>query len=621
MLFSEIGLFALLLVASLLSVDALSRYVLINQRQHFPAMRFFDAILLLISLSFASLIMGFVLHDYGLRYVYEHASLALPWFFQLSTIWSGHAGSWLLWLVISSGYACVLARQLHRLGIANFHFGGLSALLALYTIYALYAYHPFARILPIAPGDGLGMNPLLQDSLFMIHPPCLYLGLAATIVPWSIARQWHLHPQQASLIRLWQQWTYLAWGFLTLGITLGSLWAYAELGWGGWWFWDPVENAALMPWLVLTAMMHMGSHPQHVSGLSCVRLSYAAVLLTLLGTWVTRSGAFVSVHSFAMAGTSAYLLLSFSVFIVLDYCRHCYDRQRVFIPIPAALHHVTMRNLDWRALQTMLMCMAVCFVFIGTFYPLCMRGLLGREVVIANTFYHTALWPLAVLLSLAMLMQTLSQRFLLVHAAWLLGFVLFILLCVFAYADLWHLGVWSFLWLGLLSYGLLVHGVCLFQVHAARLGFQAISHGLLYALALVITINTMFDQSYLMPIHTGQRVQQGDLQIVLSPASHATGHGYQSMMYPLSINWQGRVFHLQPEIRQFTQRAMAKPVAAIHHGFFYDVYAVLTQTDAHDYVLRVYIKPLQNFFWIFGILLGFMALYRSMSFSFLQSRK
>ena len=207
------------------------------------------------------LTLGFLLNDYGLRTVWLNSHTELPMMFKMTNVLGSPQGSWLLWTTLTTSAAYHAMRQAKRDDV-NLDGTILTTTLLIFCLYGLFLANPFIRLLPIAPDNGVDLNPLLQDPAFLIHPPCLYLGTSALLIPYTLVmslRMNHASKHETIVLRI-KQWSLWSWGWLTLGITLGSWWAYRELGWGGWWFWDPVENAALMPWLAVTALIHACMH-------------------------------------------------------------------------------------------------------------------------------------------------------------------------------------------------------------------------------------------------------------------------------------------------------------------------------------------------------------------------
>ena len=255
-------------------------------------------------LAYACLTYAFVTDDFSVAYVAQHSNTQLPIYYKFTAVWGGHEGSFLLWVLMLSTWTVAVA--LFSRGIPQVMVARVLAVLGVvgigFYLFMLLTSNPFNSLLPFFPVDGRDLNPLLQDFGMIIHPPMLYMGYVGFSVAFAFAISALISGQLDSTWARWSRpWVISAWAFLTVGIALGSWWAYYELGWGGWWFWDPVENASFMPWLVGTALMHSlaVTEKRKVFKSWTVLLAIAAFSLSLLGTFLVRSGVIVSVHSFA----------------------------------------------------------------------------------------------------------------------------------------------------------------------------------------------------------------------------------------------------------------------------------------------------------------------------------
>ncbi len=268
-----------------------------------------------IALSFALLTFAFVVQDFSLAYVAQHSNLALPWHYRFSAVWSAHEGSLLMWVLVLGAWTSAVALTSGRL--PQPFIARVLAVLGLVSVgfiaFTLFTSNPFLRHLP-ALADGNDLNPLLQDFGLIVHPPLLYMGYVGLAVPFAFAVAALIEGRvDAQWVRWSRPWTLVAWSFLTIGIALGSWWAYYELGWGGWWFWDPVENASFMPWLIGTALIHSQAVTDKRGSFRAWTLLLAifAFSLSLLGTFLVRSGVLTSVHAFASDPTRGLYILVF----------------------------------------------------------------------------------------------------------------------------------------------------------------------------------------------------------------------------------------------------------------------------------------------------------------------
>ena len=261
---------------------------------------------LFITLSITALSVSFLIDDFTVLYVAQHSSVKLPWFYKMCAVWGGHEGSMLLWVAILSTW--MMAVGIFRAKLDQIFLINVLAVLAFiscgFFLFLLTTSDPFVRLLEQAPTNGNDLNPLLQDPGFLFHPPMLYMGYVGFAVAFAFAIASLIAGELDTSWAKWARpWTLAAWCCLTAGITLGSWWAYRELGWGGWWFWDPVENASFMPWIVGTALIHSLAVTEKRKAFKAwtVLLALTAFSLSLLGTFLVRSGVLTSVHAFAVS--------------------------------------------------------------------------------------------------------------------------------------------------------------------------------------------------------------------------------------------------------------------------------------------------------------------------------
>jgi cytochrome c-type biogenesis protein CcmF len=271
--------------------------------------------LALVGLAFAILTHGFIAQDFSQRYVAENSNSLLPMIYRYTAVWGAHEGSLLLWALILALWTAAVARFSRALPmpVVARVLGVLGVVAVGFLAFLIFTSNPFERLLPAA-AEGRDLNPLLQDPGMIIHPPMLYLGYVGFSVPFAFAIAALLEGRvDAQWLRWTRPWTNVAWAFLTVGIALGSWWAYYELGWGGWWFWDPVENASFMPWLAGTALLHSQAVTEKRGSFAgwTLLLAISAFSLSLLGTFLVRSGVLTSVHAFAADPSRGLFVLVF----------------------------------------------------------------------------------------------------------------------------------------------------------------------------------------------------------------------------------------------------------------------------------------------------------------------
>ena len=349
----------------------------------------------LVSLSYACLTWAFISNDFSVLYVANTSNTGLPLVYKISGVWGGHEGSILFWCFISALWTgavavfsgalpkVLLARVLSVLGLVSVGF----------LLFVLLTSNPFERLFPV-PLDGASLNPLLQDPGMAIHPPMLYLGYVGFSVAFAFAVAALIGGQlDAATLRWMRPWTNIAWMFLTIGISLGSFWAYYELGWGGWWFWDPVENASFMPWLVGTALIHSlaASEKRGVFKAWTVLLAVLAFSLSLLGTFLVRSGVLTSVHSFASDPTRGLFILLFLGVVVggslMLFAFRAHKLQST------ATYELVSRE-SGLLLNNILLVVACAAVLLGTLYPLFIDALGMGKMSVGEQYFNAVFVPL-----------------------------------------------------------------------------------------------------------------------------------------------------------------------------------------------------------------------------------
>ena len=398
--------------------------------------------------SFICLMESFLADDFSVQYVANNSNSALPIQYKISAIWGAHEGSFLLWTLIMGGWTLAVAffsgslttdmkaRVLSVMGLLNVGF----------IAFILFASNPFDRSLPFFPADGADLNPLLQDFGLIVHPPMLYMGYVGFSVPFALAIATLTTGRLDAAWARWSRpWTNAAWAFLTIGITLGSWWAYYELGWGGWWFWDPVENASFMPWLVGTALIHSlaATEKRGVFKAWTVLLAVFAFSLSLLGTFLVRSGVLTSVHAFATDPTRGLFILIFLA-IVVGGSLALYAWRAPSVRSSGGF------NLASREagilLNNVLLVVSAATVLLGTLYPLAIDALGMGKISVGPPYFNAVFIPLtaplAILVGVGSLLRWKKDRLTRLIRPLGPAFVLAIILGLLwpLFFDTYHLG-------------------------------------------------------------------------------------------------------------------------------------------------------------------------------------
>jgi cytochrome c-type biogenesis protein CcmF len=368
----------------------------------------------LVSVSMATLVYAFVNFDFSVIYVASNSNSALPTFYRVAALWGAHEGSLLLWIWILAGWTLAVAVASRHLPVsfASRVLGVLGLVSFAFVLFTLATSNPFDRILP-APADGRDLNPVLQDPALAIHPPLLYMGYVGLSVAFAFACAAMLEGRLDQVWARWTRpWTTMAWAFLSVGIALGSWWAYYELGWGGYWFWDPVENASFMPWLVATALIHSlaATDKRGLFKSWTLLLAILGFSLSLLGTFLVRSGVLTSVHSFAADPARGLFILGFLV-VIIGGALTLYAWRAPLLRSPAGFEP-TAREAFLLYNNILLVC-AAAMVLVGTLAPL-IADAMGQPPLSVGAPFYDALFPILMLPLMALVSIG-------IHAAWKRG--------------------------------------------------------------------------------------------------------------------------------------------------------------------------------------------------------
>ena len=562
------------------------------------------AMLLLVALFWRS--------DMSAVLVATNSHSAKPLLYKIAGAWGNHEGSMLLWVTIlglAGGAVALLERRLEeRTLIATL---GAQALIALgFYAFLLFSSNPFARALP-APADGAGLNPLLQDPGLAFHPPTLYAGYVGLSVAFSFAvGALVTRDVGREFARAMRPWVLGAWVFLTLGITAGSYWAYYELGWGGWWFWDPVENASLMPWLAATALLHSVSVLATRDGLRAwtVMLAVVAFSMSMLGTFLVRSGILTSVHAFAVdpergAFILALLLLYIGGALALFAMRIGTVRHGApFDPVSREGGLVA---------NNLLLSVILGIVLIGTLYPLVAAGF-GVQLSVGPPFFNKAAGPVALALVVIMAAGPLVRwrrdeaGAVLERATWPIAAAAFAFAAVFAFAM--PIGVLSLLGLSLAA-GLAVASVAplwkrdLRRTPLPTWGMVVAHLGIAVSLA-GMACDAAFTAERLVALRPGEATRVGPWQVQLDGLSPVIGDNWSALQARLSATRDGNTRYLYPQSRTFSDPPTVTSESAIATVLDGQLYTVLGLGDNGRWQLRLWWKPWVTLIWFGGGLIA-----------------
>ncbi|MFT4180277.1 MAG: heme lyase CcmF/NrfE family subunit [Thermomonas sp.] len=576
--------------------------------------------LALVGLAFAILTHAFVGGDFSVQYVAENSDSLLPVLYRYTAVWGAHEGSLLLWALVLALWTAAVARFSRDLPpVVVARVLGVMGIVAVgFLAFLIFTSNPFERLLPAA-AEGRDLNPLLQDPGLIVHPPMLYAGYVGFAVPFAFAIAALLEGRiDAQWLRWTRPWTNVAWALLTLGIALGSWWAYYELGWGGWWFWDPVENASFMPWLAGAALLHSQAVTEKRGSLKgwTLLLSIAAFSLSLLGTFLVRSGVLTSVHAFAADPSRGLFVLIFLGIVIggslLLYALRAPDTDAGAKPFAAGSRETLL------LLNNLLLTCACAMVLLGTLYPLLADALeLGKISVGPPYFalmFTLLMTPLAALVPLGPLTRWQREematplKLLLPWAA--LALVLGIAAFLLAPQGKWKaaFGVIGGVWVG---FGTLRFLWSRWRMQGARLTREMLGMSLAHIGIAVFLVGALLVEGLNLQreaaVRIGERVELGGYCFVLRGVEEHRGPNYVSEKATVDVlrDCSSRIATVHPEKRRYVAGGQVMTEAALLPGPTRDLYVALGESLGNDaWALRAHVKPFVRWIWAGALLMA-----------------
>ena len=570
----------------------------------------------LVSLAFAALAYAFQENDFSVRYVAENSNTRLPTMYRFAAVWGGHEGSLLLWLELLAVWTvsvAIFSRQMPLAMVARV-ISVLGLISTGFLLFVLATSNPFERLFPV-PIEGKDLNPLLQDPGLVIHPPMLYMGYVGFSVAFAFAIAALLAGRLDVAWARWSRpWTLVAWAFLTFGIGLGSWWAYTELGWGGWWFWDPVENASLMPWLVGTALIHSLIVTEKRGSFKAwtVLLAISAFSLSLLGTFLVRSGVLNSVHAFATDPTRGVFILIFLA-LVVGCSLTLFAWRAGSVSLGAKMIWISRESVLLS--NSVLLVVATAAVLLGTLYPLVIDALNMGKLSVGPPYFNTVFVPLMVPVLFLMVLgvrarwrESTLQEWL--HPLRRVGVASLLGGGVVALYFGWSWGVAAGMALGIwVILGTLEPAVerlrkpgkiplSFYAMHCAHLGIAVMVIG--------VTLSKGYEVEKDVRIAAGDTVTLGAYSFELQRVTEVTGPNYVAKRAEVLVKRNGdTVTTLFPEKRRYVSTAMPMTEAAIDTNLWRDLYVSLGEplnNPAQEWSMRFYLKPFLLWIWL-GVLM------------------
>lgn len=584
------------------------------------------AIFFCVAVSFVCLSYSFAIDDFSVAYVAGHSNTLLPLHFKLSAVWGGHEGSLLLWVLILVGWIAAVATRSKALPlVVRARVLSVMGMIAVgFLLFTIMTSNPFERHLPTAPLEGRDLNPLLQDIGLIIHPPMLYFGYVGFSVAFAFAITALIGGKlDAAWARWARPWTNMAWFFLTIGITLGSWWAYYELGWGGWWFWDPVENASFMPWLVGTALVHSLAATEKRGAFKSWTLLLAifAFSLSLLGTFLVRSGVLTSVHAFASDPARGLFILIFLCIVVggslLLYA----------LRAPQASVRVSFGLLSremFLLLNNVVLVVATITVLLGTLFPLAADAFGWGKYSVGPPYFNLLFVPLMAFLMSVMAVGPLlnwkkNQQRKLLHSliAPAISALVVGLILPFAVGRAFNVSV---MLVGVICCWILAAMVqdIRTKIRTADSPIKGLSklrisywgmitaHVGMIVCAVGVVFVSQYDEERDVRMEPGDSLEVAGYVFEFDGAVGARGPNYVADVATLKVSYDGRhITHLYPERRKYFSSDQIMTEAAIDPGFSRDLFVALGEHRGGDaWAVRIQVKPLVRWLWVGGFLMG-----------------
>tara|TARA_B100001175_G_scaffold181586_1_gene154067 strand:+ start:10222 stop:12114 length:1893 start_codon:yes stop_codon:yes gene_type:complete len=578
--------------------------------------RTYSQAFLLLASSFLIYVWLAVTDNFSVEYIANHSNSALPIFYKVSSIWSAHEGSMFLWIVFLSIWGFIFNIAVNNNDILKPKtIGIVSFILVGFLLFLLLTSNPFATILPIAPINGADINPVLQDPALAIHPPTLYLGYVGFVIPFASSLAFLINgDSNIKWEKSIKKWSVMAWVFLTIGISLGSWWAYYELGWGGYWFWDPVENVALMPWLAATAFMHSLSVSIKSSHLRIwtILLSILVFSLSLFGAFIVRSGIIDSVHSFANDPQRGLYLLAFIGIIIVTSVLLFISR---FSMIKPSSNIKTLSKESFISINNILFGTLIFAIMLGVTYPLFYEYLFDQKISVGAPFYNAIFIPIVILASLFL--------FLSVDSKWSRGITIDLFKKPIAFSAIFSIifvitisflfnTTDIFILLSIFAGSLIISRYFIeifrYLFNKKYLNpYSAIAHLALGLLLVSISFNSLLSTERALNIKLNEYEEYEDMKVYFKDIKLIEGSNYDAVKASFNIeDEKGNNFNLNPEKRRYFTRGQITTETAIHITPIKDIYLTIgDQLDDGSWIVNIQINFLIRWIWFSAALMSF----------------
>lgn len=580
----------------------------------------------LLLISMLSLGAAFWLNDFTYTYVSQYSNTRLPLYYRLTAIWGGHEGSMLLWVFILSGWMAGVVLFSKSLP-SNLRASILSILAAIalgFICFLIFTSDPFGRQLPFFPLDGKDLNPLLQDIGLIIHPPLLYMGYVGAAIPFAfVCASLLLGHFDRSSIRWVRPWALMAWLFLTLGITVGSWWAYYELGWGGFWFWDPVENASLMPWIIGVALIHSfaASEKRGVFPIWSICLALLAFILSLLGTFLIRSGVLTSVHSFAAdPKRGVFILALFALFTSFGLILLLFRGFRLSKSEPFSF----LSKETFILINNILLAVAFFVVFLGTLYPLIADIFNLGKISVGEPYFNSLMRPLAFILlfflgigPLLRFKQDKVSRIFKPLSMMAVASIILALITDYGYSSGFQ--AYVLITLVLCYWALAAIIVDIYNDKRPNVSFFAtllktslakkgmfIGHLGFVMTMIGFAFTSEFSIEKDIRLAVNESVEINHYKFTMKQLEPLKGRNYEGERALIEVTYKDAfLLNMRPEKRTYTVSGMPLSEVAMRPSLLDDLYVAMgDKLDAQSWAMRIYVKPFVRWIWLGGLVIA-----------------
>ena len=601
--FSTIFSFTLLIPGSIFKIN-IKYFILI-----------FRLSTLLVCISFISLIFAYVSSDFTNFNVFQNSHSDKPLIYKITGAWGNHEGSILLWICMISLYGffySLISKSANEFKILVLKFQ--SALFIIFALFIILTSNPFL-VNSVFVEEGLGLNPILQDPALAIHPPMLYLGYVGFSLVFSLAiASLFRNNLDQDWINEARTWSMISWGFLTAGIALGSYWAYYELGWGGWWFWDPVENISLMPWIAGLALVHslLMIRGEQAIEKWIVFLAILCFSLSILGTFLVRSGILTSVHSFASdASRGLFILLIFFLTTGFGFL--------IFlIKTPSKkddLHLLLINKTSALIINNILMMITVFTILLGTIYPIIIEVLTNKRISVGGPYFNSTVLPILLpgflLMSIAPVLSWKTYQIKKFRIYVICFLILSLIVSLQSYFTSFN--TWGFIGLILGSWIIIASIISIMIRH--RFSFTIkyitsinsfIAHIGVGVMIIGVTFSSIYQKEYNFNIEVGDKVSLENEILKFNDMQIIEEKNYQSLKANISIKKKnGNIIYIKPGKNYYPVSKMITTEAGIYHDWFKDIYITLGSENNNIWFIRVLINPLVSFIWLGVIIMVF----------------